>query len=58
MKYRDLLPRALIIFVENKDKIHIASQFMSVYAFIIEFMLIVDIIFSTQFFNFTTKIYY
>lgn len=58
MNYRGLFPRALIIFLENNDKTHIASQFKLVFAIITEFMLIIDIIFSTQFFNFTTKINY
>lgn len=46
---------ALTILLENKEKTHIASPLRSVYAVITEFMLITDMTFSTQFFNFTTK---
>lgn len=47
MKYGGLLPKALTILLENIDQSHIARQQKLAYAVIAEFMLIVDIIFST-----------
>lgn len=47
MKYRGLFPKALTILLENIDRSHIARQQKLAYVVLTEFMLIIDIIFST-----------